>query len=224
MGKTDVLRNSIRDTHQQVTDHLGAARAMESSPDRPRDGFARIDAFLATTSKHLHAVDAVLVPPARREVPDGGALVHDYLRSTKDLEVVLAHVKAHEYGSVWESPFAWPQVWSEVDEALTDHHRHEAMLGDRLSDALDDAELARLSDRLHDAEQGAPTRPHPYTPHTGVLGAVARRVMHTADQFWDTVEGRMIPGPEPEPKKRPGLVAQYLLADPRFDEDQPPRA
>jgi hypothetical protein len=49
---------------------------------------------------------------------------------------------------------------------------------------------------------------------------VARRVLHTVDAFWDTAEGRMVPEKEHAEHKKPGLMAQYLLADPRFDEDE----
>ncbi|MFC7496917.1 MULTISPECIES: hypothetical protein [unclassified Nocardioides] len=220
MGTTDVLRTSIHHSQDRLADRLADARSMEAPPDRPRDGHARIDAFLASTSKHLHAVDAVLLQPARRSVPEGGTLVHDYLHSAKELEVVLAHVKAHEYGSVYETSFSWLEVWGEVEGAMTDHQRQEAMLGDRLSESLGDAELEALAMRLYAAELAAPSRPHPYTPHTGLFGLVARKVMHTADRFWDTVEGRMVPEPTPPPKKKPGLVAQYFLADPRFDEEE----
>lgn len=221
MGTTDVLRSSIQHTQTRTAERLAAARAMEAPVKRPRDGYERIDAFLATTSKHLHAVDAVLLPPVRKEVAAGSDLVHEYLRSAKELEIVLAHVKAHEYGSAYESSFAWPEVWSDVDAALADHHRHERELGVRLTAVLEDQELDRLTRRLHDAELAAPSRPHPYTPHTGLLGLVARRMMHAVDSFWDAVEGRMVPGPAPEPKKPPGRIAQYFLADPRFDEEGP---
>lgn len=223
MGTTDVLRTTIQKTHDGLAERLATARAMETSPDEPRERYPRIDTFLAETSKHLHAVDAVLLPPATHEVEEGSTLVHDYLRSVKDLEVVLAHVKAHEYGSTYETSFEWPAVWSDVGKAMADHRRHEEILGARLSDALDDPDLDRLVRRLSTAELAAPSRPHPYTPHTGLLGLVSRKVMHTADRFWDTVEGRMVPEPEPAPKKAPGRFAQYLLADPRFEEeDQPP--
>ena len=223
MGTTDVLRNSIQHTQGRLADRLADARDMEVSRDRPREGYVRIDAFLSGTSKHLHAVDAVLLGPARHRVPDGGALVHDYLRSTKDLEVVLAHVKAHVYGSVYETSFSWPEVWAGVDTAMADHQRHEALLGDRISESLDDAEVDELAQRLYAAELSAPSRPHPYTPHTGMLGRVARTVMRAVDGFWDTVEVRMAPEPERPPKRKPGLVAQYFLADPRFDEEEPTR-
>jgi hypothetical protein len=48
---------------------------------------------------------------------------------------------------------------------------------------------------------------------------VSRRVLHTVDAFWDTAEGRMAPERSGKPKKKPGLLGQYLLADPRFDEE-----
>lgn len=223
MGTTAVLRSSIQHTQDRLSDRLADARDMAVSRARPRDGHARIDGFLASASKHLHAVDAVLLRPARRTGPDGGALVHDYLRSSRHLEVLLAHVKAHEYGSAYQSSHAWPDVWLEVEAAMADHHRHEQALADRLSDALDDEEIDRLTQRLYAAELAAPSRPHPYTPHTGLVGLVARRVMHVVDAFWDTAENRMVPAPVRPPRKPPGRMAQYLLADPRFDEEQPTR-
>lgn len=219
MGTTGVLRESVQHTQDRLSDGFAHARDMAVTRDRPRDGYARIDGFLSSASKHLHAVDAVLLGPARRGVPHGRALVHDYLRSSKDLEVELAHVKAREYGSVYESSFAWPEVWAAVEAALTEHRQHEEQLVDRLSESLADDELDRLATRLYSAELAAPSRPHPYTPRTGLLGLVARRVMHVVDGFWDTTEGRMVQEPERAPKKPPGLFGQYLMGDPRFVEE-----
>ena len=219
MDTNGVLHGSIEQAQRRVRARLEAVRVIESPPDRPREGYERIDTFLAETSRHLHAVDAVLLAAVRREVPDGRSLVHDYLRSAKELEVVLVHVKAHEYGSVYETPYTWDDVWSELDRKLADHQRHEQVLGDLLAQVLDDQELVRLCHRMREAERNAPSRPHPYTPHAGLPGLVARRVMGVAVRFWDTVEGRMYPEPAPNPKKPPGLVAQYFLADPRFDEE-----
>ena len=72
MGTTDVLNRSIHHTHEGLTERLEAARAMGVPATEPRLGYERIDTFLASASKHLHAVDAVLLPPARRQLPDGG--------------------------------------------------------------------------------------------------------------------------------------------------------
>jgi hypothetical protein len=46
--------------------------------------------------------------------------------------------------------------------------------------------------------------------------------MHAVDSFWDVAEGRMSPTPARPQRKKPGLVAQYFLADPRFDEEEEP--
>ena len=221
MGTTAVLRDSIQQTQDRLSAGLEQARVMAVSRDRPRDGYERIDGFLSTASKHLHAVDAVLLRPARRAVPDGRALVHDYLHSSRGLEVELSHVKAHEYGSVYETSFAWPEVWAGVETALADHREHEEQLTERLCESLDDHDLEVLAQRLYAAELAAPSRPHPFAPHTGLLGLVTRKVMHVVDGFWDATEGRMVPEPEPPPKKPLGLFGQYLMGDPQFDEDAP---
>ena len=41
-----------------------------------------------------------------------------------------------------------------------------------------------------------------------------------ADRFWDAAEGRVIPEPvHPAPHRHDSLMAQYLVADPKFDAD-----
>lgn len=224
MGTTDVLRNSVQRTHDDLSERLGKLRSTGGPPeevlDQPRLGYARIDEFLSAASKHLHAVDAVLLPAARRSIEDGRHVVHDYLHAARQLEVVLAHAKGHEYGSSYESRFGWQGIWTDVDTALTEARHRESALVDRLTETLDDEKVQTLCEDLARVEEVAPSRPHPYVPHTGVLGAIARKVMHIADSFWDTVEGRMVPERKRPPRKAPGRMGQYILADPRFDLDE----
>ncbi len=220
MEHLDMLRSSVLHTRRRLDDQLQLASAMEHPPDQPRKASEAIDTFLALTSRHLAAVDAVLLPAARR-LPGGSALVHRYLRSARNLGVVLAHVKARAYGSVYDARRPWSQVWAEVEGAMTEHRRAEFSLAETLAAHLDEPTLDRLAERLHAAEVSAPTRPHPYLPHTGLRGRVGRRVVHAVDSFWDTAEGRMLPEvPRPVPA-REGLWTQYLLGDPRFDEREP---
>ena len=44
-------------------------------------------------------------------------------------------------------------------------------------------------------------------------------MLHLVDSFWDPTEGRMVPDPVRPPHGPPGRLTQYLLADPRFDEE-----
>lgn len=220
MDTLDVLRSSVLHTHESLAQRYDEASAMLSTPGQPRKGLEPIDTFLSIASKHLSAVDAVLLAQVRKHVPQGAQLVHDYLHAARELELALAHVKAREYGSVFQAGRAWSSVWGDVEHALAEHRHHEFVLVEMLAAHLTRAELDELAERLHQAEKGAPSRPHPYAPHTGISGRLARRVLHAADSFWDAAEGRMVPEPERPPHKDPGLFAQYLLADPRFDEEE----
>src|SRR6476619_8107767 len=77
-----------------------------------------------------------------------------------------------------------------------------------------------LARQMFDVEAHGPTRPHPRSPHTGLLGLAARRMWALADRFWDATEGRVIPEPvHPAPHRHDSLMAQYLVADPKFDAD-----
>lgn len=217
----DVFRSSILYTHEDLSARLDRASAMTHVPDQPRKGYEELDSFLAVASRHLSAVDAAYLAQVRRRAPDGGHAVHDYLRAARGLELALAHVKARAYGSVYHVGRPWTSVWREVAEALDAHRNAEFRVADLLAAQLTERELEQLAVRLQEAEKRAPTRPHPYVPHTGPLGSVARRVMHAADAFWDAAEGRMLPEPVRPPHPYPGPFAQYLLADPRFDEEGP---
>ena len=222
MDTIDVLRSYVVHAHDNLGNRFEVARAMLHTPGQPRKGYEHIDTFLAVASKHLNAVDAVLLPPTRRLAPEGGTVVHDYLHAAKGLELALAHAKGREYGSVFDAGRPWQAVWADVGTALEGHREHEFGVTELLASRMDPAALTALADRLHAAERAAPSRPHPYAPHTGFPGLVARKILHAVDSFWDAAEGRMVPEPVRPPHKAPGKVTQYFLADPRFDEDHPP--
>lgn len=212
MGTTDCLRMSIQRTHDGLAEQLDAARRVIARREETRRGSPPIDLFCVGASRHLHAVDQVLLPSAQ---VDG-----DYRAAEHTLGVVLTHLKAHEFGSTYEKGFDWSQGWGEVEEALSGYRAQEDVMVDWLTDALPDERLELLTERLEQAELTEPTRPHPYLPHIGMAGRMARRVERVADSFWDAVEGRYVPEPERPVRKEPGLIQQYLLADPRFDDEE----
>lgn len=222
MGTTTCLQDAVTHAHEGLASRLDAARVVRPLPGQSRRGCPPIDLFLSGTSRHLHAVDEVMLAPLRHQCADGGHLTHEYVRSLRGLEVELAHVKAHEYGSVYETSYEWDAIWDAVAMALADQRRHEELIAGRLTMTLPDEALEAAARRLDAAEEHAPSRPHPYLPHTGPVGAASRRVMRVVDRFWDAVEGRATPEAPPPPKKRPGLVGQYLMADPRFEEEPGP--
>lgn len=215
MGTTDCLRESVQHTYGGLDERLDAASQVTGSPDHSRRGCPPIDLFCACMSQHLHAVDDVLLPllPMRQDT-------HDYRAAEHAMAVVLTHVKGHEFGSTYETGFSWSRMWDDAREAMVAVRREEERLVMRLTTMLSDAELEQMTAELAREEPREPTRPHPYLPHTGGGGQVARRLMRVVDSFWDTAEGRYVPDRPRRARKRPGLLAQYLMADPRFDEEE----
>jgi len=214
------LAQTIEATQQSLERRLAAAVAPHRDPSRPRDNFAHTDAFLAATSRHLAAVDAVLLRPVERAVPEGGTLVHEYLDVARNLELTLSRLKARLYGEAHAIYRSWPDLWKEAQTRLSRHNRLETGMVEALLRHGEPGELDGLAQRLFRAETRAPTRPPPYTPHTGLVSRLTRRLWALADRFWDDAEGRVIPEPvRPPPHRHDSLLAQYLVADPRFDDE-----
>jgi len=218
-AKTACLIDYVSSTHDDLAARLETARQMHGTRDDPRLQRHRIDDFLGGACKHLHAVDEVMLPAYAR-LPHGRSLCHAYTAAVKRLEVLLYHVNAHEYGSSFEGHYAWPVLWKEVEQALAEQHRQEDELAHRLTDVLEDGRLEELADRIRRVEPTEPSRPHPHQPHGGLLGRFSRGVMRTTDGFWDAAQGRIVPEPAHAPRKRPGLMGQYLLGNPEMGIDE----
>jgi hypothetical protein len=220
MTHGDSLAQSVEATQRSLEERLGEALLPHEDATRPRDHYAATDSFIAATSRHLAAVDVVLLKPVRHRVPDGAQLCHQYLHAARELEHTLALIKGRLYGQAHAVHLSWPELWDDAHVQLTEHNRLERRLVDKLIEHGDPTELDGLARRVFDAEIRGPTRPHPNTPHTGLLGLAARRIWAVADRFWDNAEGRVIPEPvRPTPHRHDSLLAQYLVADPKFDHD-----
>ncbi|WGL51456.1 hypothetical protein P5P86_16000 [Nocardioides sp. BP30] len=211
MGSTECLKESVQRTYDGLADRLDAAAQVTCSADHSRRGCPPIDMLCACVSQHLHAVDEVLLPclPMQRDT-------HDYRAAEHEMAIVLSHVKAHEFGSSYETGFSWSRVWDAVLDAMVALRREEEAVVLRLGDLLNDDELRTMTDQLEHREPYEPTRPHPYLPHRGTGGQVARRVMRVVDGFWDATEGRYVPAPVKVVRKPPGRVSQYFMGNPRI--------
>ncbi|NYI79178.1 hypothetical protein [Nocardioides panzhihuensis] len=219
MATTTVLQDELRRKHEELAGRLAHARSIIARPEQTRRGCPPIDQFNAGTSRHLHAVDEVLLPAVSANCEGGVGLVHDYLPAARHLEVLVFHVKAHEYGSTWETTHSWPTLWGEVEKALDAQQKKEDELVSHLAEEASDDVLLLVAERIMAAERRAPSRPHPRLRHTGLPGKVVRRVARPVDAICDALENRSVGGPKPLPRKKPGLFWQYLLGDPRFPDD-----
>lgn len=215
MGANTCLAESVKRTHDGLVERLGQARRVPMDKATVRRGSPSIDGLLARTSAHMHAVDEVLVPAAR--LAHARDAVRDYRRACRRLGVSVAHAKAHEFGSTYETGVSWSVVWDELEQALAaERSAEEAMVT-----AMESADLGSfqaLTDRLEHVELTAPSRPHPYLPHRGPMGHVMRRMMRGVDRWWDHVEGRYVPQVA-RPHRALGLVGQYFTGTPHMQDE-----
>ncbi|MFL6135812.1 MAG: hypothetical protein ACJ72A_23615 [Nocardioidaceae bacterium] len=218
MTHGDALYMTVESTQQSLQQRLDDALAPHRDPARTRDGYSSTDAFLAATSRHLAAVEAVLLPTLHRAMPDSDALCREYLQAARRLERTLSLVKARLYGEAHAIHLSWSELWVVAREQLAQHNGVEQKLVVALIEHDEPTHLDGLARRVFDAETRGPTRPHPYLPHTGMLSLVARRLWAMADRFWDAAEGRVIPEPiHPVRHRHDSLMSQYLVGDPHFD-------
>ncbi|ADB30039.1 hypothetical protein Kfla_0934 [Kribbella flavida DSM 17836] len=167
------------------------------------------DWFYAITAQHLTAAEDVLLPYVRR-LPDGRKLVATYVANAKQLERSLRFLKARQYGDSRVLHLRPGDVWQVVDRLLDEHERLEADYGRMLGESMAGGDVGALTERLLSAQEVAPTRSHPFSPHTGMAGRMAHRAWRVADNVWDSAEGRVVPTTYHVHPKRDSVLSHYL--------------
>jgi hypothetical protein len=220
MTAMDTLVRGMNATHRVLDERLTKAAAARPDRRHARDQYPAIDTFLASASRHNAAVLEVLVPVVRDRMPDGEERAQDFVHRSKEFEIALFNVKAKAYGSTYAIKRSWNSIWDDVRTEFDATWALERQLVKELDSHLHDDD-PDWGEELYHAELHAPTRPHPYVPHRGLRGRLARFFALRVDRFWDTAEGRMIPEPvTAHDHSHDGKVTQYLLADPHFDEEE----
>ena len=218
MTAVDILVPGMNATHDVLRHRLATAATATSDRWHPRDHYRAIDTFLASASRHHAAVLEVVVPAVRKRLPDGEQRAEEFVHQDKELEIALAQVKAKLYGSTYAIRRTWRSIWDDVRREFEATWRLEHELVEALAPHRHEGD-PDWAEQIYRAELHAPTRPHPFVPHNGLRGRIARRVALRVDRFWDATEGRMIPEPvHPHDRRDDGRLTQYLLADPHLPE------
>lgn len=215
----ELLRSAAVGSHDLIGEMLDVAAVSRDCRTEPRHSRHLADVFLATTCRHLAAVDDALLPVARRRLKGGRQTVTAYVLHSRELERKLHAMKARMYGDARASRLQCSELWARLRSLLVEHEVQENAIVDGLSNALSDREMNALAGRLQRTERKSPTRPHPYSPHAGLAGRVSHRVWSVFDGFWDNAEGRVIPHQAPPPHpRRDSLLTRYMLGAPGFDD------
>jgi hypothetical protein len=209
MISVDTLTAGTRATYDVLGERLERAASTDPERNDPRSRYPVTDTFLASASRHINAATSVLAPAARKRLPDGAARSHAFIAQVRRLEAAMAQVKARLYGSTYAIGRTWSSVWDDTRLELEATRQLEEELCRDL-DERREPDDPDWTERLYRAELHAPTRPHPYVPHQGVRGRLAREVALRVDRFWDMAEGRMAPEPirHHDRSRRPRLERQ----------------
>lgn len=211
------LVSDLDSIHRDLEHRLALASAATPDVRHPRDHYTAIDTFLAVASRHNAAMVDAIAPLVRRR-PDGHDQAVEFVHASRRYEEALAQVKAKLYGSTYAVRRDWASIWEEVRREFEQVVALERGLA--VSLGVDPPPGEDLVTCLHHATLRAPTRPHPFIPHQGVPGHVARALARRVDQFWDSAECRMVPEPiRHRDREHHGPFTQYLLADPHLPED-----
>ncbi len=165
--------------HARLTDLY---RRLASTMDEDRLA-SLTGALVATLTRHMSAEEQYLFPTVAAVLPDGPRLA--------EAEVVADQAMRHALRRLEKGPASDLRGLEEVDPALHLHvKRCEERLFPGLREALTEAELIRLGNRVVVAEEAAPTRPHPGTPATPPWNRVVDPAVGVVDRLCDVVQRR----------------------------------
>lgn len=198
---TTALHDHMTAAHDRLVDRLELATDAMTEQLGNRDIIQKADAFLVNTCRHTAAVCDLLLPVARRILPDGQERVHEYVQQCRRMERSFVRAKQRLYGEAHIAATPWSEVWA---TAIEQFHALSALERALVADlaAAPGAASARVVSGIRSVTDHAPTRPHPNSPHTGPLAHAVRGLWARADRVWDAAEGRIVtdrPAPETEP-------------------------
>lgn len=142
----------LKAQHEQIKALFAEVQAA-SAEDR-EEAFTRLRRLLAV---HETAEEEVVHPRAKRELPDGDAVVSARLAEENEAKQVLAELERLDVTS--------PEFEAKLAKFGQDVEAHaeaeEQQEFDKLAEELDDSQLERMRNAVKLAEMTAPTHPHP---------------------------------------------------------------
>jgi hypothetical protein len=188
----------LADAHRQAIDALEA--------EQPLDAVVWLSAHLAACQHTVHRAGRCV---------DGARSALTALRAADhELERLLRNAEQHHAGDSLAAQLDSKRLELELLRALERHSRAEHDLIGGLIERISTEEADELMASYDEALRQAPTRPHPYAPHRGLLGAAAFRIDALRDKVMDTMDGRNVPAPRRSRRTtEPGRWGRYVLGE-----------
>ncbi len=223
----DTLEALFRQVHQDILQRASSTETARPSPD-PHRPVELFDTETATLSRHLAVVEMQLYPVAGQRLTEGHDLVAAQLRDAREMERLMRRIVGRLYGDYDSMPTSLPTLQRDLRVLFDEHVRAEEEMARQLDATLSDDERRRLVRALIAAVRFAPTRAHPYVPHSRGLRRLAYWITSSVDHALDVMDNRILPERMPRMRRslRPTLWGDYLLGTPSFEvgpEREPPK-
>lgn len=138
----------------------------------------------------LAAFERTVLPMAEHRLDDGGARAGQVREGGQQLTTVLHWLDRYLTGDARVGNWPGDDLAHDVQAAVADYAQLERDLIDELAGTLDEDDLNELIRSYHQAEQVAPTRPHPKLSYDGGLGRLTFRLAGLIDDVRDGTESR----------------------------------
>ncbi|HEY0716677.1 MAG TPA: hypothetical protein VGD68_03600 [Streptosporangiaceae bacterium] len=138
----------------------------------------------------LAAFERAVLPVAERRLDDGKARAEQVREGGQQLTSVLYWLDRHLTGDVHATTWPGGDLSHDVQAAAATYAQMEHGLIGELAGALDEGDMTDLIRSYHQAEQVAPTRPHPKLSYGGALGGLTYRLAGLVDDVRDGTESR----------------------------------
>jgi hypothetical protein len=170
-----------------ITRSAGVTDATDASANGAgEDGRVEIGRYAA----RLAAFERTVLPVAQRRLDDGGTRAKQLREGGEQLNTVLYWMDRHLTGDPRARTWPGDDLDQDVQAAMDSYGELERKLISELAGALDESDLTELIRSYHQAEQVAPTRPHPNLGYGGVLGGLTFRLAGLIDDVRDGTESR----------------------------------
>jgi hypothetical protein len=170
-----------------ITRSAGVTDATDASANGAgEDGRVEIGRYAA----RLAAFERTVLPVAQRRLDDGGTRAKQLREWGEQLNTVLYWMDRHLTGDPRARTWPGDDLDQDVQAAMDSYDELEQKLITELAGALGEADLTKLVRSYHQAEQVAPTRPHPNLGYGGALGGLTFRLAGLIDDVRDGTESR----------------------------------
>jgi hemerythrin superfamily protein len=164
----------IKALFEQVASATGSAR---------QEAFDQLRRLLAV---HETAEEQIVHPRAKRELPEGEAVVGDRLEEEHKAKEVLAELEKMQMDSTeFETKLRKLQADVIAHAEAEEHKEFE-----RLAGQLDEQTLERMRKAVEVAEKTAPTHPHPKAGESAIANTLAGPFASMMDRAKDMMTGR----------------------------------